>query len=55
MENKNTAFYSLNKRGLNTYKKRIIFFYWLRDANCDVICLQETHFDKDREAFYNAR
>ena len=28
---------SLNGRGLNTYKKRVILFDWLRDAELDAI------------------
>ena len=46
---------SLNVRGLNSYEKRIVLFDWLRDAEYDVICLQETHFIKSRECVYNSR
>ena len=46
---------SLNVRGLNSYEKRIVLFDWLRDAEYDVICLQETHFIKSREFVYNFR
>ena len=54
--NKNTlSFLSLNARGLNTYKKRITLFEWIRDSNFDIICLQETHFVKEHEFIYNSR
>ena len=46
---------SLNARCLNTYKKRVILFDWLRDAELDVIFLQETHFVKEQENYYNSR
>ena len=46
---------SLNVRGLNTYKKRVTLFDWLRDAELDVIFLQETNFVKEQESYYTSR
>ena len=46
---------SLNVRGLNTYKKRVTLFDWLKNAELDIILLQETHFVKEQESYYNSR
>ena len=46
---------SLNARGLNDYSKRQTLYDWLRDINCHIIFLQETHYVTDKENIYNAR
>lgn len=55
MDNSALKLYSLNVRGLNTYKKRTILFDWLKDVQYDIIFLQETHFVKEQESFFNSR
>ena len=55
MNDTTITFFSLNVRGLNTYKKRTILFDWLRDVKYDVIFLQETHFVENQECIYNSR
>ena len=44
MDNLPLTFYTLNARGLNTYKKRVALFDWFKDVKFDIIFLQETHF-----------
>lgn len=48
-------FISLNCRGLNDYKKRVILYDWVNDIDCDVLFLQETHFVSEKESVYNSR
>ena len=48
-------FLSLNARGLNDYSKRQTLYDWLRDINCNIVFLQETHYVTDKENIYNAR
>ena len=48
-------FVSLNCRGLNDYKKRVILYDWLSDSKCDVAFLQETHYVEERKYIYNSR
>lgn len=55
MNTKPLTLFSLNARGLNTYQKRITLFDWLKDAQFDIIFLQETHFVKENEHIYNSR
>jgi exonuclease III len=55
MDNRTLSFYSLNARGLNTYKKRVILFDWLNDTNIDIICLQKTHFIENQKYFCDSR
>ena len=55
MDNTDLKIYSVNVRGLNTYKKRTILYDWLNDAKYDVIFLQETHFVEKQEYVYNSR
>ena len=47
-------FVSLNCRGLNDYKKRVILYDWLSDSKCDVAFLQETHYVEERKYIYNS-
>ena len=39
-------FFSVNARGLNSKEKREKFYNWISDSKCDVIFLQESHFDE---------
>lgn len=39
---------SLNCRGLQGTFKRLQVFQYLKDANCDILCLQDTHFGNDQ-------
>ena len=55
MDNLPLTFYTLNARGLNTYKKRVALFDWFKDVKFDIIFLQETHLIKKNEHFYNSR
>ena len=51
MDNLPLTFYTLNARGLNTYKKRVALFDWFKDVKFDIIFLQETHFIKKMNIF----
>lgn len=41
---------SMNCRDLNDMKKRFDVFHYLRQYNCDIYCLQDTHFDDFTES-----
>lgn len=55
MDNFTLKLFSLDVRGLNTYKKRTPLFDWLKNDKYDVIFLQETHFVKQQEYYFNSR
>ena len=46
MDNLPLTFYTLNARGLNTYKKRVALFDLFKDVKFEIIFLQETRFIK---------
>ena len=37
MDNLPLTFYTLNARGLNTYKKRVALFDWFKNVKFDII------------------
>lgn len=55
MNTKPLTLFSLNARGFNTYQKRITVFDSLKDAQFDIVFLQEAHFVKENERVYNLR
>ena len=46
---------SVNCQGLGSQGKRIDVFNFLKEKNCNVYCLQDTHFTKQSEKFIRAQ
>lgn len=46
---------SVNCQGLGSREKRLDVFSYLKDKNCNIYCLQDTHFTKQSEKFIRAQ
>ena len=47
---------SMNNLGLGDLATRIdVFFNYLRNMNCSIYCLQDTHFQNIRESYLRAQ
>ena len=44
MGDSNISIFSMNCRGLRDSKKRLDVFHYIREKNCSIYCLQDTHF-----------